>query len=208
MNDYHFARMEYDSNYLIHHGIIGQRWGIRRFQNPDGSLTEAGKKRYEVQNESNKALKRMNLDKAKKVAKVVGVTAGTALLAYSGYKLATSDIGKAALDNVSRNLKTISERSKENRARVKDAAFAFKLSGPELDAKIGRLEKEAELRTLTYESLTKNADPRKQMYMDIGRKISSTVLTGAGLYGIKALLTKKISPSDAAGYIAPKPKNK
>lgn len=30
---------------LYHHGILGQRWGIRRFQNKDGSLTEAGKKR-------------------------------------------------------------------------------------------------------------------------------------------------------------------
>ena len=34
------------SNELYHHGIKGQKWGIRRFQNPDGTLTEAGKKRY------------------------------------------------------------------------------------------------------------------------------------------------------------------
>ena len=31
---------------LYHHGIKGQKWGIRRFQNEDGSLTESGKKRY------------------------------------------------------------------------------------------------------------------------------------------------------------------
>lgn len=32
--------------YLAHHGIKGQQWGVRRYQNPDGTLTEAGKKRY------------------------------------------------------------------------------------------------------------------------------------------------------------------
>ena len=32
--------------YLEHHGILGQRWGVRRFQNPDGSLTKSGQKRY------------------------------------------------------------------------------------------------------------------------------------------------------------------
>ena len=32
-------------NELYHHGIKGQRWGVRRFQNPDGTLTNAGKKR-------------------------------------------------------------------------------------------------------------------------------------------------------------------
>lgn len=33
------------SDYIYHHGILGQRWGVRRFQNKDGTLTEAGRKR-------------------------------------------------------------------------------------------------------------------------------------------------------------------
>lgn len=35
-----------DSNFLSHHGIKGQKWGLRRFQNSDGSLTAEGKIRY------------------------------------------------------------------------------------------------------------------------------------------------------------------
>lgn len=38
-------KMEEYTNYLAHHGIKGQRWGIRRYQNPDGSLTDAGRKK-------------------------------------------------------------------------------------------------------------------------------------------------------------------
>jgi len=33
-------------SYLVHYGIKGQKWGIRRYQNEDGSLTAEGKKRY------------------------------------------------------------------------------------------------------------------------------------------------------------------
>lgn len=33
-------------DYLSHHGILGQKWGVRRYQNADGSLTNAGKRRY------------------------------------------------------------------------------------------------------------------------------------------------------------------
>ena len=33
-------------DYLSHHGIKGQKWGVRRFQNEDGTLTPEGEKRY------------------------------------------------------------------------------------------------------------------------------------------------------------------
>lgn len=36
----------YSEDYLAHHGILGQKWGVRRWQNTDGSLTEAGYMHY------------------------------------------------------------------------------------------------------------------------------------------------------------------
>ena len=37
-----------EQDYLMHHGILGQKWGVRRYQHKDGSLTEEGRKHYGV----------------------------------------------------------------------------------------------------------------------------------------------------------------
>lgn len=85
---------------LQHHGIKGQRWGIRRFQKKDGTLTPAGKKRY---SEDSKSRHRQNLEanyrakglskeeaeaaasKRIKIEKIVAVTAGVTVGACAAY---------------------------------------------------------------------------------------------------------------------------
>lgn len=42
-----------DENYLCHHGIKGQKWGVRRFQNEDGTYTAAGRERYSIKDSAN-----------------------------------------------------------------------------------------------------------------------------------------------------------
>ena len=61
-----------DGAYLAHHGIKGQRWGVRRFQNPDGSLTAAGVKRIKTLESQSEKIdrKKSKLNSSKNVAKI------------------------------------------------------------------------------------------------------------------------------------------
>ena len=48
------------TDYLKHHGIKGMKWGVRRYRNEDGSLTPAGKKRYDYEVRRNNSKGRKN----------------------------------------------------------------------------------------------------------------------------------------------------
>ena len=54
--------------YLMHHGIKGLRWGVRRYQNADGTLTDQGKRRYGIQ-DARKYYKINRLQRAKEHTK-------------------------------------------------------------------------------------------------------------------------------------------
>ena len=71
--DNRFKKYVPESGELAHHGILGQKWGVRRYQNPDGSLTPAGMKRraQQIDKDNAKFLKKYGDTISKKVEKAV-----------------------------------------------------------------------------------------------------------------------------------------
>lgn len=78
------------SNELYHYGVKGMRWGVRRYQNKNGSLTNAGKKRYKNDSETNNEKSSGLSDKQKTALKVGVVAATSALLVLGAYKISNS----------------------------------------------------------------------------------------------------------------------
>ena len=74
------------TNYLYHHGIKGQKWGVRRYQNANGRLTNAGKKRYSDGNDNSKKSSKSKMSTAKKIAIGTAVVAAAAGITYAAIK--------------------------------------------------------------------------------------------------------------------------
>lgn len=87
-------------NELYHHGIKGMKWGVRRYQNKDGSLTNAGKNRYDRDVRENNAKvkdKRIKIDgpDPKRWAKEDTTRAKKTVDAASDLKRQLSNLNKA-----------------------------------------------------------------------------------------------------------------
>jgi hypothetical protein len=98
-----------NDDYLMHHGVKGQRWGVRRWQNEDGSLTEEGKRKYGTVENFNKAQKR------KKIARNVGIgLAGATAVGLGTAAFLNSNAGKKVVGNIKEDIRV--------RKNIKDLA--------------------------------------------------------------------------------------
>lgn len=139
-------------NELYHHGILGQKWGVRRYQNKDGSLTNAGKRKYGTKS---------NFEKVQ-----------TAKKAASPEKLRAQKARDKANARTQAEILKYKKKAgliKEDPAPVKPKTKSIKeMSNEEIQSKIERIRLEKTLRELTPQNIS------------TGKKITNALLDATG----------------------------
>lgn len=177
---------------LYHHGIKGMKWGVRRYQNADGTLTAAGKKRYANPDGS------LN----EKGKKKFGDSVVTAEKAKASSKTSSEDSDSTKKRQEASEMSDKELKDRVNRLRNEDAykdlskKLGYDIPKTELDATIAEMEKQKKYLELQRD--IKNLTPKqvskgKQIVDTLMKKVIEPAATEAG----KKLLTQYLTEAGA-----------
>ena len=160
----------YESNYLKHYGILGMKWGVRRYQNKDGTYTAAGKAR---RNDSD-----------------AGKT--------TSVKKKTSSSEKA-VERAKQKTAILEEKAKqaEMRSRVRAAKEAERREAYQSRIKAAEAKKVENLAAQKVSEVSEKKVSAGQNYVsgimgDVGKKVLVTALSGAALYALSQAASHKM----------------
>lgn len=151
-------------DYLVHWGVKGMKWGVRRYQNKDGSLTAAGKKRRTL----GEAIHDHKVAKKRKAA------LEKARATKAANKLAAEEAAKKA--------------AKRQKMVEKGLIPKKKMTDEELASQKARLEKE-----LAYEAKLLEARPMRRFMKETVSKVAVPALQEAGKDVLKKFINKKLT---------------
>lgn len=152
----------YESNYLKHYGVLGMKWGVRRYQNKDGSYTTAGKARRNTDGSTNKTPTKKKASSSEK-----------------------------AVERAKRKTAILEEKAKqaELKSRVKAAQEAKRREEYQSRIKAAEVKKLEKLASQKVSEVPEKKVSSGQNYVgsimgDVGKKVLVTALSGAALYAL------------------------
>lgn len=172
---------------LYHWGIKGMKWGVRRYQNPDGSLTEKGRKRYANPDGSLNKKGKKKFGNSVKTTDSAGSKTSSGESASATKREQTSDMTDSELQNRVNRLRN------EDAYRDLSKKLGYDSPKTELDVKIAEMEKQK--RYLELQRDIKNLTPKKvskgqQIIDTLMKKVIEPAATEAGKKLVSQYLTE------------------
>lgn len=160
-----------EQNELMHHGVRGQKWGVRRYQNADGSLTSAGIKRYGTAENFKKVQDaKARAEARKRAAKATART--------------NAEVAKF---NSKNQLSEPSAKPKVTKKTIKS------MPDKELNDNITRLQKEKQYKELVQgDNVTRGRRAVSEALTESGKQATRTIATAALTYAGKQAVKKLV----------------
>lgn len=161
---------------LMHFGILGMKWGIRRFQNPDGSLTNLGKKRL-AQGKG-------------RVNKETGL-----------YEKVSRKERKRNAAIKKKRAESLEKARQQQKLAKEGKLSARQMTDKQLDERIARLKKEKEYNDLMKDTraISKGKSIVKEMLADTTKEAGKKILTAGAIAFGGAVVAKMLGYSEKDG---------